>query len=267
MQWSKPAPGTKLQTGHPLMNGLLIFCPFNEGGGVFRNLLARPSNPIDSLSATYEWAASSRFGGALRHLAITDQQILGRVTNIPLPMTTGCTVAVGYRKTDATLRASVAFDVASGTLGAKLRAHLPYSDGVVYWDFGGQTSGTTRLAVSGLTFGDDFWVFSTGGRGMEVWQNGSLKGSNAANPARTVNDSAINFVLGKQGVVDGDLADFSYFALWNRQLTQRDVRSLSGQPFQLFASPLSGVAAHATSPGGDGGGGGQNSSLLLMGVG
>jgi len=84
------------------------------------------------------------------------------------------------------------FGEGSGTPGKRLGAHVPWGgDGNVYWDFGGTSTGTTRLAIAAGTLSDsDIWVFTTGDRGMEIWKNGLLFASNSANPTRTVADGA-----------------------------------------------------------------------------
>lgn len=75
--------------------------------------------------------------------------------------------------------------------GANIGSYLPYSDGKVYWDFGGEAEGATRLSVAGLTFSEkDVFIFTTGPRGMEIWQNGILRASNAASPTRTTTTNA-----------------------------------------------------------------------------
>ena len=75
--------------------------------------------------------------------------------------------------------------------GSQLGAYIPYSDGKVYWDFGGYTEGTNRLSVAGLSFSDsDVFVFTVGARGMEIWQNGIKRASNSATPTSTIISTA-----------------------------------------------------------------------------
>lgn len=65
-------------------------------------------------------------------------------------------------------------------------AHMPYTDGTVYFDFGGFSEGSTRLSVGGLTIKKhDVWAFTVGRRGMEIWQNGIRRASNGGTPTRT----------------------------------------------------------------------------------
>lgn len=110
------------------------------------------------------------------------------------------------------------FGVSSGTSVERCGAHVPFTDNIVYWDFGGATSGTTRLTASGLTFADsDIWAFTTGPRGMEIWQNGQLRASNAATPSRTPGTAA--FGIGRHAVTSGSDQVTAYaFAYSKRQL-------------------------------------------------
>lgn len=58
----------------------------------------------------------------------------------------------------------------------RILAHVPYSDGTIYWDFGDATPGSGRVFVAGETFEVgklDVFVFSAGKlRGREIWRNG-----------------------------------------------------------------------------------------------
>lgn len=159
-----------------------------------------------------------------------------------LPTSQGCTVLILYEKADSTNRASYAFTLdmlfaSEGT--ARCAAHLPFSDGTVYWDFGGVTAGSTRVSAASLTFGADRWVFSTGSRGMEIWQNGLLRASNGANPTRTAS-AATSFVLGARvsDAVFSDIAHYNVFALWARQLTGDEILMVSADPYMLWEAPL-----------------------------
>ena len=123
----------------------------------------------------------------------------------------------------------------NGTVQAeKCDVWLPFSDGVVYWDFGGQVENTTRESVSGLTVtGPHIWVFTSGPRGMEIWQDGILRSSNTANPSRTSSTTA--YKIGKGGeVANGDIAELGWVYLNQRQLTLDQCRQLSLEPFALL---------------------------------
>lgn len=148
----------------------------------------------------------------------------------------GFSIVMAYRKTDATNRASVAIGVGISVAdGERLNVHLPWSDGTVYWDYGGTTDAATRVSASGLTFGDDVWVFSTGPMGMQIWQNGILRASNSANPTRT--QTTVPLILTE------DLADIGFAYLYHRQLTPTEARRISFDPYCWMQPPTSLFAA------------------------
>lgn len=244
-----------MRYGHHLVAGLRAFLPFREGGGVPRSVI--DGRLVLPQEATSVWASGAR-GFAYRHTTTTAREYIATNSSDLVP-TSNCTIALGYKKTDTTLRASVAFGVNQTTNG-RCHVHLPYSDGTTYWDFGGDTEGATRLSVASLTFGDDFWVFSTGSRGMEIWQNGVLRASNSANPTRTAYTDT--FSLGNSGGVGaGDLAQYSYFALWRRQLSRQEIIALTAAPLQFLATVRTTFTPFS------GAGGGIAGRQLLLGVG
>lgn len=158
--------------------------------------------------------------------------------------TTAVTVVIGYRKTDSTLRTAAAFGVENGAgpdVTTRCGAHLPYSDGVVYWDFGGVTAGSTRVTYSSGVFGDDTWVFTVGARGMEIWQNGFLRASNAATPTRTSTTNPMLLFSGQGNVGAGisDLAQVTDFKLYPTQVSKELCRFLSHPDtrYDLWATP------------------------------
>lgn len=169
--------------------------------------------------------------------------LLGSETACALPTDGKMTVIVHKRKTDATLRNGSFFGIIDagepGSFAKRCGVTCPFTDGVVYFDYGGVTSGTTRLSKSGLTFGDDVWAFSVGARGMEIWQNGFLRNSNAATPTRTA--SAGNWYLndGQAATnVIGDKAVYTFMYMYTRQLSQADIVSISLDPFQWLEPTL-----------------------------
>jgi hypothetical protein len=151
------------------------------------------------------------------------------------------TVVMGYRKTDTTLRASSAFGLSiPGSNGANAcGAHVPYSDGTVYWDFGGNDA-SHRLSVAGLSFGDDVWAFTTGPRGMEIWQNGNKQASNANTPSRSqYNGTSVR--IGMHANIGADLAGYSFFYLFNSQIPPGLIQKISREPWYIYAdsAPIS----------------------------
>jgi hypothetical protein len=183
-----------------------------------------------SFTGNVVWNTGPR-GTVLSHLEAIARTNYAVLSNLSL---TAATVVFGMRKRDGTARVSCAFGVpvAGGT--AAWGALVPYSDGVVYWDWGGTGVGVTRLSVAGLTFGDDVWVFSTGSRGMEIWQNGVRRASNAATPSRSSNTG----IFGLGNYTGGsDFFDVNGLLIYGRQLTVEAIRDLSGDPWLPFRRP------------------------------
>jgi hypothetical protein len=224
----KPPAGTLLNHQHPLVPD--ESWPLTETG-VVRDF-AKNFRITDLRGGLF---VDSPFGLALAHTSTADRSILASVESFVIP-TQYFTAMLLYRKTDATLRASGAFGVAAGASSNRCGVSLPFSDGIVYWDFGGTVGGVTRLSVSGLTFGNDVWFFTTGARGMEIWQNGILRAANSANPTRV--SSANAYELGTHGSQPSDLAQFGGFHLWRRQLAPADIKHLSTHPWAFFRAPF-----------------------------
>jgi hypothetical protein len=134
---------------------------------------------------------------------------------------------IHYEKHDTTNRASALFGINVSTGDPdRCGAHAPYSDGTVYWDFGGSTEGATRLSVAGLTFGNDVWCFNTGPRGMEIWQNGHLVASNAATPTRTLSGNQL--ALGIHAGTGSDLVYYYSATMFNMQVPETLCRAITG---------------------------------------
>ena len=229
----KPAFGAaQINWGHALAGPRLTgYWLFHMGG--LRNLAGRSGLATQSDSV---WGPSP-LGSMLVHDNTSDTTTLASDSSLLLP-TQEITIALEYRKLDTVNRASGAIGVSGdGASGPRCGVHLPYSDGVVYWDFGGQTENTTRESVSGLTVtGPHIWIFTSGPRGMEIWQDGILRSSNTANPTRT-SDSARSCQLGVHGGIGGDAAGYGWVYINQRQLTLDQCRHLSLEPF-AFLQPI-----------------------------
>jgi len=149
------------------------------------------------------------------------------------------TMAVIVEKTDGT-------DRNSGTFGANAAAmvgtercsiNLPWGDGNYYWDFGGFSSGTTRLIISSpSTTGIRRVVMRAGARGMAVWQDGVELGSHAtANPGRTgLNADQTPALNHGADTDDGDLAKYYFWGCFNSEWTDAQILQWSRDPFGPF---------------------------------
>lgn len=246
----QPAFGTPLQRGGTLARGLNLAMLFNQGFAFYdsaRRVRGTYTPANVSLAEGY-----NRFGKGI-DLTTTgaNERILIANSGQFVPTSGGTTISVCYEKLDATFRNGAAFgvDIVLKANTFRCQTSIPFTDGVTYFDYGGVTNGTTRVQAAGLTFGADHWVFSTGPRGMEIWQNGQLRASNGANPTR---DSLYSddFVFGKiptgVGTVS-DLARFNMFCLWGRQLTTREIIDLCTNPYAPWELPSLYLSAPAIS--------------------
>ena len=227
-------PGFVSARAKDLWRDLAYLVPAWDGGGppwdYARNV---PWFPFGG--ATKEWVQNAR-GAALAVTTLTTNS--GWVASPSALGTTEVTVLILKKDRDGSHRTGGAFGIVSTSGAANFcGAHIPYTDGTVYWDYGGQTGGTSRISVAGLTFGDDIWVFTAGPRGMEIWQNGSRRASQAGHATRST-ANIFDFQLGNGNHLssqteNSDLAEYAMFAVWNRQLDQNDIEHLSSDPWEL----------------------------------
>lgn len=242
---AKPPKGSLLNRADPLANGLVgawmldekggtavvpAVCPGPKQNGVYDATPIHASSPWDQA-----WAFSPIAGYDI-NLCPTD------ATGFQAAMPTGaCSIVLLHRKTDTTLRASAAFGMAgTGADVNRLGCHLPYSDGSLYFDYGGTIDGTTRLAIAGLTWDTNWhtWVFVTdpasGGQGMRVYRDGMLVGSNTGTPTRTASGNVGFYLNFGNWASANDAAEFAYFAIYNRALRPNQVASVTADPFSPF---------------------------------
>lgn len=162
------------------------------------------------------------------------------------------TVFLHYRKIGAAA-ATAGFGLDSSADGSRrCGTHFPFSDGTVYWDYGGNTAGVNRLTAAGLTFTDDFWCFTVGPRGMEIWQNGILRASNAATPTRS--GTTLPYLLGMHGTATApDDAECAMFLVAQRQWAPAEIVRCFDDPWYVFSPQTVYIkAAAAQAPSGAG---------------
>ena len=151
--------------------------------------------------------------------------------------TSGNTIVLVIEKNDATNRAHYAFTQTTSAVDSeRFSAHIPWTDGTLYFDFGGAT-GANRLAIASLSFtGPQVYVFSGGPLGIYAYRNGILLGSQTTAITRT--DAAVDFWLNRY---DGDLVTLYGVAVFNKQLPLDIQRELSVNPSQLYKAPVRNV--------------------------
>lgn len=184
---------------------------------------------------THTGAIWNTVGGPSIEFDGTNDEVNFGSTNALVPASTDVTFVLYYQKTDGTARASAAFgSLVGGVTTAAIGCHLPYSDGTVYWDFGGNGS-PNRVTYAGGTFGNDVWVFRGGQLGMQIWQNGIVRANSTTAVSRTAASPDQNFKLGEYAsTTASDLARTRIFLVYNRALSQEEVQLLSHDPLAPF---------------------------------
>jgi hypothetical protein len=254
----KPPAGAYINADHQFAQKLLFCIPFlGQSYGDF-NTTSYPiifgSTPRQDIQVGTPagFAYSSNREGVCAAFTNTSTNLLLLGANpIPAARVTICLIR---RKHDTTARTGTVYCVETFAQFERCQVHLPFSDGNVYWDFGGFSGGTTRLSVGGLSFSTtipDRFVLTAGPSGMKIFQNGVKVASHAtANPGRTVGTN--RFGLGAGGG-NGDLHDYNYFAAYDDEWSDEMCRWWSMEPYAHLYRPLSRFMADFDSGGGGGG--------------
>ena len=175
------------------------------------------------------------FDGSNDYVAATSPQIGQLTKNISVSI---------WQNLGATGRIASLFGLNTvSSINERMQAHCPWSDGVIYWDFGGY-AGDNRLSVSGqnLTVGNwDHFVFLAGDIGMQIWRNGRLIGSNSTPITRVANSNT--FLIGSAnmhdvgGVIYYHRGNIDDCRIYNRVLTPNEIRLLAQSRMPERATP------------------------------
>jgi hypothetical protein len=125
--------------------------------------------------------------------------------------TTAQTILVIRKKIDTAIRQSALFGNIP-SLGQRCSAHVPWDDGVVYFDFGGAVA-PNRVIWSGYTptTNVEAWAFRAGPSGSSIWLDGIQKATQATAITRSAMTEV--FWINNNGGVAGDLQDTLFLAL------------------------------------------------------
>ena len=244
----KPPLGAQVDREHPMALNWNFTLPLND----INNQLADAQGPSllfgnwntvgltvpDHQGTASTWVSSTE-GPGLRFVTGNNRIAVGGVQALPVDRATYCLI---HRKTDTTNRASSAMGVWTGTETQRGAMHLPWSDGVVYWDWGGFTSGTSRVAVSGLSFAvapaaPDRYVFRAGPRGMAVFQNGKKVGSHTT-AAASRTGSGFQFTISAGSSDTSDECDFFFVHVVAEEWSDDLCLWWSAEPYAMFYQPV-----------------------------
>ena len=143
--------------------------PFMKGANGLWLLRPGARNLITGEAVVLSGSASytaSRQGRVGRTVAGTNRLQLAADSTALLPTSGGFSIFLHYRKLGAAA-ATAGFGVdASADGGRRCGTHFPFSDGTLYWDYGGNTVGASWMTDSRMFYWDSFWFFSSGEGGM-----------------------------------------------------------------------------------------------------
>jgi len=188
------------------------------------------ASPGDWLSLVVGGADVYRFGKSTR---IFDNQTYPQLASDLVPRSE-CTIILFGKSTTTAPHGE--FGILNDVdVDGRAGAHVPYTDGTVYFDFGGATNGSSRCQVSGLSFGEDVWIFTAGPRGMEIWQNGILRASNSGTPMRVVISGKF-WGLGQNSANTNGARDAHWFlhGISSKQFPRPYIEKIGRNPWELF---------------------------------
>lgn len=146
--------------------------------------------------------------------------------------TSAITIAIGQTKIDTTNRTQLAFSFnTEPNTNQRIQLSAPWSDGNMYWDFGGISGGNRLTVTTPPTSGYRQWVvyndLSVGRRA--AYENGTLRGSGTGTgTARTEYGNLF-------GLRDADETLTHYIFIWPYALTDSQAAWLSRYPYSWFA--------------------------------
>ena len=232
----KPRLGAKLDTSHPLAQGLLAAWLFNESTGATVGDLTGNA-PLLGINAPI-WTPGDR----AINTKTDGTASYWHNTSLVLP-TQAVSVVMYCRAPNSGVGSSAFGNLDSINLTYntfRLQAHFPYG-GVIYWDFGGQnTSGGGRV---NYTPDAGFWnrwnlmTFVAGNGFQGIYENTTLKTSYAGNPTRTQGLAGFDIGRGLSALYNPNYVEFCY--LYNRVLSPADIANLYANPYQMVLPPPS----------------------------
>lgn len=236
----------ELRPDHRLSRGLTHGWIFGQQfPGSFVPYDAVTRQRATSSRSTWAWVATAN-GMIARGTtggAGGSQITLGLIDSL-VPLAPPVTVMMIYRKNDSTNRNTTHFGANQDSPSSAVRCDLtaPFSDGNVYWDFGGTSAGTSRLSfVAGSLIQSRSVLVATAGSGdksavgMSLWHNGVKKASHTGVvPSRAASSQPL-VVNGADLTSGADLAEYEAIYVWNRALSDDEIIELSSSPYSMWS--------------------------------
>lgn len=159
-------------------------------------------------------------------------------SNLLFPSNDTATIVMFRRLTKTPAVSGVSFGYNSGNPDRVL-AHVPWSDGNVYWDFGNSTSGSGRLGAAYGTrdTNPETLVFIAGPKkGREIWRRGVRLGNSTSSTASRASNTS-SFGIGSAGLnslATSDDEQIYLIAVFAREWTDAECMAFARNPWQLL---------------------------------
>lgn len=248
----------------------------NQGGSdrPWRDLLGRTilqtANDPVLLTDTRATGKTGLPGASLMSTINNYTSANNSLSELFFPVATQATVLLVYRHRDTTARNSAAFgvDTGGGSFGRRVDAILPFTDGNIYFDYGGVVEGASRLSVA-ITKDTlwHWWAFTVGGGfGMRIYRDGVLLASNSGTPSRTL-DGGARWQVGGNEFTNADDVDVAEVLTFRRAVPPDHVYAWMDQSRRGHPDTISRYTRRVYSfkaVGGGGGGGGARRRRVLI---
>ncbi len=183
---------------------------------------------------------------------LTPGQSIFLGTASDFPSTSGGAYCLIRRKKDIVVR-DTGLGVNPSSDSQRFGAHLPYSDNIAYFDFGGNSAGS-RVSFSYTPTTDlEYWVLSAGPSGMSIWLNGQRRAFNTTPAFRPKSTVPVHLNIGN-GVGSSDNQEVYQFLIYDRGLEPDEIAEWFDNPWGMvdpFSVELSRAIFASPEPAGE----------------
>ena len=192
---------------------------------------------LTGMDPATDWVASGG-KGALDFDGSNDY-VVSQSNFIHETLTTDVLISFWMKLNSTGVQQSVFGSDSSSSATQRMQAHCPWSDNVIYWDFG-NFGGGNRLATSALTWSTSVWyhvAVYAGTQGMRIFRNGLSQATSSVAVSRT--SLASPFRIGSSATTEGTWffpGQIDDFVVYNVPLTANEVAQIyrSGRGFGVF---------------------------------
>lgn len=224
-KWARQQPLGQQQAdpAHSLYSSLVEGWVLNQVGT--RGIKTGYFNPATP-SATPTFVSSAQGVGfrGTNLYPLVDENVL------PLPITAATVVIGVYYDPGASAPDGALFGHAGNVGSQRLWAHMPYSDGTTYWDFGTPGGRLTWSPSVTEYYGWHVYAF-VAGAAMQIWVDGVQKASGGASPTR-VRDLTTSW--GLQAYAAPAMQTVPFIYVFDRSLGPAEIAEVSAAPYRLL---------------------------------